>query len=89
MRKNEMLIERIKQSVTHWAQTEYDVSEVVLGLVEPDEDEPERWLVDFAIPTIPYWQVAEVWVEDGAIVSINDLGEGVPPEGIAGPWTTN
>lgn len=84
-----MLIQRIKHSVTNWAQTEYDVPEVVLGLVEADEDESERWLVDFAVPTIPYWQVAEVWVEEGEIVSVNDLGEGVPPEGITGPWTTN
>lgn len=84
-----MLIQRIKQSVTNWAQTEYSVPEVVLGLVEPDEDETDRWLVDFAVPTIPYWQVAEVWVEEGEIVSINDLGEGVPPEGITWPWATN
>lgn len=86
MRNSKMLIQRIRQSVTHWAQTEYDVPEVVLGLVEPDEDETDRWLVDFAVPTIPYWQVAEVWVEEGEIVSINDLGEGVPPEGITWPW---
>lgn len=89
MRNNKMLIQRIRQSVTNWAQTEYDVPEVVLGLVEPDEDETDRWLVDFAVPTIPYWQVAEVWVEEGEIVSINDLGEGVPPEGITWPWATN
>ena len=86
MRNSKMLIQRIRQSVTNWAQTEYDTPEVVLGLVEPDEDEAERWLVDFAVPTIPYWQVAEVWVEEGEIVSINDLGEGVPPEGIIWPW---
>lgn len=89
MRNSKMLIQRIKQSVTNWAQTEYSVPEVVLGLVEPDEDETDRWLVDFAVPTIPYWQVAEVWVEEGEIVSINDLGEGVPPEGITWPWATN
>jgi len=89
MRNSKMLIQRIRQSVTNWAQTEYDVPEVVLGLVEPDEDETDRWLVDFAVPTIPYWQVAEVWVEEGEIVSINDLGEGVPPEGITWPWATN
>ncbi len=89
MRNSKMLIQRIRQSVTNWAQTEYDVPEVVLGLVEPDEDETDRWLVDFAVPTIPYWQVAEVWVEEGEIVSVNDLGEGVPPEGITWPWATN
>lgn len=89
MRSSKMLIQRIRQSVTNWAQTEYDVPEVVLGLVEPDEDETDRWLVDFAVPTIPYWQVAEVWVEEGEIVSVNDLGEGVPPEGITWPWATN
>lgn len=88
MRRNKALIEQIKQSVINWVQAEYEVQEVVLGLVEPDEDETERWLVDFAIPTIPYWQVAEVWIEDDAIVSINDLGEGVPPEGITWPWET-
>ena len=86
MRSNKALIEQIKQSVIHWAQTEYAVPEVVLGLVEPDDDEPERWLVDFAVPTIPYWQVAEAWIENGQVVSVNDLGEGVPPEGIPWPW---
>lgn len=89
MRRNKALIEQIRQSVINWVQAEYKVQEVVLGLVEPDEDEMDRWLVDFAIPTIPYWQVAEVWVEDGKIVSVNDLGEGVPPEGATWPWTAN
>lgn len=86
MRKREVLSRQISHSVIGWVRAAYNVQEVVLGLVEPDEDEPERWLVDFAIPIIPYWQVAEVWVEDGAVVSVNDLGEGVPPEGIAWPW---
>lgn len=86
MRRNDALIQQIKQAVISWAQQEYQAQEVVLGLIEPDEDEPERWLVDFAIPTIPYWQVAEIWVEEGKIASVNDLGEGVPPEGIAWPW---
>lgn len=89
MRTNKLFIQQIKQAVLDWVQTQYHVQEVVLGLAEPDEDEPERWLVDFAVPTIPYWQVAEVWIEEGKIASVNDLGEGVPPEGIAGPWATN
>ena len=89
MRKSKLFIQQIKQAVLDWAQAEYNVQEVVIGLVEADEDESDRWLVDFAVPTIPYWQVAEVWVEEGEIVSINDLGEGVPPEGITGPWATN
>jgi len=89
MRRNEALIQRIKQATLDWARAEYNVQDVVLGVVEADEDELERWLVDFAVPTVPYWQVAEVWIEEGEIVSVNDLGEGVPPEGIAGPWTTN
>ncbi len=89
MRSNETHIDQIRQAVTYWAQQEFRVQEVVLGLVEADEDESDRWLVDFAVPTIPYWQVAEVWIEEGEIVSVNDLGEGVPPEGITGPWATN
>lgn len=88
MRSSQIFIEQIKQAVIYWAQQEFRVQEVVLGLVDVDEDEAERWLVDFAVPTIPYWQVAEVWVEEGKVVSINDLGEGVPPEGIAWPWPT-
>lgn len=87
MRRNETLRQHIKQAVIEWVKTQYHVEEAILGLVEPDEDEAERWLVDFAIPTIPYWQVAEVWVEDGAIASVNDLGEGVPPDGMVWPWT--
>jgi hypothetical protein len=86
MRRNETIITQIKQATINWAHLEFQAQEVVLGLAEPDEDEPDRWLVDFAIPTIPYWQVAEVWLEGNQIVSINDLGEGVPPEGVAWPW---
>lgn len=88
MRRNSGLIEQIKQAVIAWIQAKQSADEWVLGVVEPDEDDPDRWLVDFAIPTIPYWQVAEVWVEEDEIVSINDLGEGVPPEGVAWPWET-
>lgn len=89
MRRNEALIQRIKQAALDWVRAEYNVQDVVLGLVEADEDESDRWLVDFAVPTIPYWQVAEVWIEEGEIVSVNDLGEGVGPDGIAWPWPTN
>jgi hypothetical protein len=86
MRSKETLTQSIQQAVIDWAQAQYQIHDVTLGLIEPDEDEPERWLVDFAIPTIPYWQVAEVWLEHNKIVSINDLGEGVAPDGVAWPW---
>ncbi|MBP8002527.1 MAG: hypothetical protein KA314_26380 [Chloroflexi bacterium] len=89
MGNNETLKTQIKQATINWVQQEFRSQEVILGLVEPDEDEPERWLVDFAIPTIPYWQVAEVWIEDDQIVNITDLGEGVPPEGMDWPWSAN
>lgn len=31
-------------------------------------------------------QAAEVWLEDGEVEAINNLGEGLPPEGVPWPW---
>jgi hypothetical protein len=32
------------------------------------------------------WQAAELWLEHGVVVAINDLGEGVPPDDTPWPW---
>jgi hypothetical protein len=42
--------------------------------------------VVFAAKGQDLWRAIEVWVEEDAVVSMNDLGEGVPPDGVAWPW---
>ena len=49
-------------------------------------DEADRYLVDFAVRTVGRWLVAEVWVFDGRILGVNDIGEGLPLEDAVWPW---
>ncbi|MBK9051621.1 MAG: hypothetical protein IPL78_12090 [Chloroflexi bacterium] len=53
MRSKEGLQQSIQQAVIHWIQTQCQVHDVALGLIEPDEDEPERWLVDLPFLLFP------------------------------------
>ena len=91
---------RIKSSVAEWAQKRYKSDEIVVGMNAEDiseeggegsviEDDATRYLVDFAVRSVGRWLVAEVWVSDGTILSINDLGEGLPLDGDSWPWKTD
>lgn len=75
----------IKTNVEAWARDFFKTSDVV-SYVFADEDEPDRYIVVLAARGLDSWQAAEAWVEDGEIVSINNLGEGAPPDGVAWPW---
>lgn len=75
----------IKTAVTTWLAEQLNITEVV-SYVFPDEDEADRFIVVFAAKDQDMWRAVEAWVENDAVVSINDLGEGVPPEGVAWPW---
>ncbi len=75
----------IKTAVATWLAEQFDFTDVV-SYVFPDEDEVDRYIVVFAAKGQDMWRVVEAWVENDAVVSINDLGEGVPPEGVAWPW---
>jgi hypothetical protein len=85
----EELADQIKAAVAEWARTIYDSDEIVVGMAAEDEIDDEdgtRYLVDYAVRQEGQWLVAEVWVQDGDIVGINDLGEGLPLDNAEWPW---
>lgn len=79
----------IKSAVKDWARQAFSSNEIIIGsaiLDAFDEDEAERFLVDFAVRPVDHWSVAEVWVSDGRILAINDIGEGLPLDNAEWPW---
>jgi hypothetical protein len=89
------LLAQIKTAVKDWASRSHNTNQIVIGMAAEDEDpedrleydeEGERYLVDFAVRSVGNWLVAEVWVADGVILDINDLGEGLPIDGAEWPW---
>ena len=82
----------IKNAVNDWARQAFTSDEIIIGsatLDEFDEDEAERYLVDFAVRPVGRWLVAEVWMADGRILGINDIGEGLPLDNAEWPWPTD
>lgn len=85
------LQDQIKQAVIDWAQDRFSTDEIIVGTPDEDESEEEdaeRYLVAFAVRSVGYWLVAEVWVNHQQILSINDLGEGLPLDESSWPWET-
>ena len=83
---SDMLEHTIKTAVADWVADEFETPDVV-SYVFPDEDEVNRFIVVFAAKGQDMWRAVEVWVEEeDAVVGINDLGEGVPPDGVGWPW---
>jgi hypothetical protein len=79
------LMAQLQTAVSRWANQTYHTDEVVVGLATLDEEQ-DRYLVDFAVRPVTYWQVAEVWLDKGKVQAINDLGEGIPLNSVAWPW---
>jgi len=80
--------QKIRTAVEVWIEEYFDDvhrAELV-SYVFADEDDPERYVVVFAVQGMTEWQAAEVWLENGRIASINSLGEGAPPDGVSWPW---
>lgn len=75
----------LREAVRAWAVARFDSEDVRVGVVDVDEEE-DRYLVDFAVRSLGHWCIAEVWIEDGEVTSINDLGEGFPADGAPWPW---
>lgn len=83
------VLARIRAAVADWAEQLFNSDQIYIGTPAEDDDEDEkakRFLVDFAVRNVGYWQVAEVWVLNGRVVSINDLGEGLPLDNTEWPW---
>ena len=79
------VITQIQIAVRAWAAEVYGTEASSVGDVAYDAEE-ERYLVDFAVQDLAHWRVAEVWLEDGEITLINDLGEGLPLASATWPW---
>jgi hypothetical protein len=75
----------IQTAVFAWARRTFATGEVAIGEVALDEEEG-RYLVDLAARPAGYWLVVEVWLENGGVVAVNDLGEGLPLNGAEWPW---
>ena len=80
-----MLEDTIKTAVEIWAKDYFDTAEVISYVFE-DEDESDRYIVVLAARGLDEWQAVEAWVEADEVVSINSLGEGVPPDDALWPW---
>lgn len=76
---------QLKVAVRAWAAETYGTDAIAVGDVAYNAEE-ERYLVDFAVKELGHWRVAEVWLEDGEITLINDLGEGLPLASATWPW---
>lgn len=86
---DEPLQRKIQRAVLEWARRHFNTDEVVIGQAaedEADDDEATRYLVDFAVRSVGCWLVAEVWLDEGRILSVNDVGEGLPLEDPEWPW---
>jgi hypothetical protein len=95
----EILEQKIVEAVRQWAADTYSDQEIVIGQVTldgdeelgdddtiPEENDADRYLVDFAVRSVGQWLVAEVWVNGRSVLGLNDLGEGLPLEDIDWPW---
>ncbi len=76
----------IKAAVVKWARDYYGVDDVVVYLFDDEDEDPERLIAVLAVRGLDEWQAAEVWLEGSKVASINELGEGVPPEDVVWPW---
>jgi hypothetical protein len=79
------VVKLIQTAVAAWCRQAFTTDEVVIGEIAQDEEE-ERYLVDLAARPVGYWLVVEVWLEDGRVTTINNLGEGLPLDNPAWPW---
>ncbi|MFO7683472.1 MAG: hypothetical protein R6X34_25850 [Chloroflexota bacterium] len=82
------MVDERRPSILHdsalaWAKATCQTDQVVVAIILEEGDEPDRYLALIAAANQTGWQAAEVWLEDGRVVAINDLGEGIPPDDAA------
>jgi hypothetical protein len=86
------LIEQIRTAVAAWVTDTFETNEIVIGEIAEDneiyegEEEAVRYLVDVAVRSIGYWLVVEAWVQSEEVLSISNLGEGLPLNDLEWPW---
>ena len=85
-----LVVALIREAITAWAQQVYATEAVFVGQITHEEaleeDGAQRYLVDLAIRPVGSWLVLEVWAAPGRVLTINDLGEGLPLDEAAWPW---
>ncbi len=64
----------LHDSILAWATNYNQTNKVVAVILREDDGEPERYLALIAAANQSGWQAAKVWLEDGDVVAINDLG---------------
>jgi hypothetical protein len=69
----DQVVKLIQTAVAAWSRQILTTDEVVIGEIAQDEEE-ERYLVDLAARPVGYWLLVEVWLEDGRVTTINNLG---------------
>lgn len=77
---------QVQKAVTDWARDYYQSREIFIYLFDDEDDDPDRYIAVLAVRGLIGWRAAEVWVTDNQVVSINDLGEGAPPDDAVWPW---
>jgi hypothetical protein len=82
-------VAHIRAAVKEWARKAYHTDEIVVGMAtedDIDDEEGTRFLIDFAVRKVGHWSVAEAWIAGDKILSVNDLGEGLPLDEATWPW---
>jgi hypothetical protein len=78
--------QKVKTAVIAWARDYYQTRDIVAYVFDEEDDDPDRYIAVLAVRGRTGWRAAEAWLEDGRVVSINDLGEGVPSDNAVWPW---
>jgi hypothetical protein len=76
----------LRPAALAWAVGYYQTDQVFVTITQEDDDDLDRFLALIAAANQPTWQAAELWLEHGVVVAINDLGEGIPPDDTPWPW---
>jgi hypothetical protein len=68
----------ILTAVSQWATTRGEGQPLSISIEHEEGDDPDRFIATIGLGDS--WLALEIWLEDGAVVAIAELGEGVPPE---------
>ena len=75
---NDTQIEQIQTAVSEHLTESYPNHDTPIHVTHDDDDDPDRFIA--TVNVNGGWLAFEVWLEDGEVVAIAELGEGVEPE---------
>ncbi len=79
--------DRVRLAVQTWANDYFKTDKVVIYVFDDEDEDPSRYIAVMAVQGLDSWQAAEAWEEKSEVVSVNHMGEGVPPESGIWPWS--